>query len=278
MLLKMLGLKGLYRFARAMGTVEWAINYKRRRRFRRSLEQVLQERPSPRDRRRFTRAHFMQTRCDKIFYLVFDCIPRDRAKSLFSIGNKALLDEAIGPGRGVYVAMSHHGTIHVAGLLMALSGYRVAGVRERNESGLRRFVQSRLDRKHPDFHRARIIFADAFPREIFRCLKDGFLIGSMMDVRRKHHPNQRTETVTVFGEDRQFLSGPMRVALRSRVATLQGFVVPDRDFRYSLEIVDYLLRPDAAGDEDALVAEAMRLYATNVERFVRATPHLLSRI
>lgn len=279
-LLKLLGIRGLYRFARAFGTLEWLINYGRRRRFAKALARVFRE-PLPAGRRRaITRENFCQTRCDKIFYLVFDVIPRERALALLSIGNRRLLEDAISHsgGRGVYVPMSHHGSIHIAGLLMALSGYKVAGVRERSESGLRRYVQDRLDRKHPDFQRAKIIYADAYPRDIFRCLQEGYLLASLMDVARKYHPNQRTETVEVFGEQREFLSGPLRVAFRSKVPVVQAFVIPERDFCYRLEFVADLFGDNPGSDEDAAVSTAMLAYAANVERVVRDTPSLLSRL
>lgn len=279
-LLKLLGIRGLYRFARIFGTLEWLINHRRRRRFAKALARVIREPLSPPRRRAITRENFCQTRCDKIFYLIFDAIPRERARTLLAIGNRQLLEEAIArtAGRGVYVPMSHHGSIHIAGLLMALSGYKVAGVRERSESGLRRYVQDRLDRRHPDFQRARIIYADAFPREIFRCLQEGYLLASLMDVARKYHANQRTETVEVFGEQREFLSGPLRVAYRSRVPVIQAFVIPERDFRYRLEFVADLFGHDPGQDEDAAVSGAMLAYAANVERVVRETPSLLSRL
>jgi len=277
-LLRALGIRGLYRFARGFGTIEWLVNFKRRRRFGRALASLHLSSLSPALRRRFTREHFMQTRCDKIFYLVFDCLPAQRARELFTIGNKGLLEAAVDSGRGAYVATSHHGSVHIAGLLMALSGYRIAGVRERRESALRRYIQDRLDRKYPDFQRARILFADSFPREIFRCLREGFLLGSSMDVSRTYHPNQRTEPVTLFGEQRHFLSGPLRVAYRCNVHALQAFIVPSRDFRYRLEIVETLFESDRPAGEDEMVGDAMRRYAANVERFLRTMPHLMSRL
>jgi KDO2-lipid IV(A) lauroyltransferase len=277
-LLAILGLRGLYLFSRAFGTAEWLVNYKRRRRFARALERVLGASPEAAQRRRFTREHFQQTRCDKMLYLVFDCIPRDKARELFSIQGRELLEEAIAHGRGVYVATSHHSSIHIAGLFMATSGYKVAGVRERHESGLRRYVQDRLDRKHPDFLRAKIIFHDSFPREIFRCLQQGYCLASSMDVHRLFHPHQRTEPVVIFGESRSFLSGPLRIALRCQAPALQAFLVPERDFRYRLEIVGVLIPAGGAGEEDATVSRAMRQYAECVERFVRKSPHLMSRI
>ncbi|MEK7731756.1 MAG: hypothetical protein AAB363_07850, partial [Planctomycetota bacterium] len=215
-LLLLLTLPGLHWFGRVFGTFEWLINYKRRRRFATALRQVWGGEASGAERRRWTREYFTRSRCDKLFYLMFDRIPRAKAMTLLSIGNQELLDRALSRGRGVYMAMSHHGALHVVSLLMALRGYKTAGVRDRREGAMRRYIQRRFDRRYPEFARMRILFADSYPREIYRCLSDGFVLGSAMDVSRVRQPNQKTEEVTVFGETRPFPSGPLRIAHRCR--------------------------------------------------------------
>lgn len=277
-LLLLLTLPGLYWFGRVLGTFEWLINYKRRRRFATALRQVLGREATGVERRRWTREYFTRSRCDKLFYLVFDRIPRAKAMTLLSIGNQELLDEALSRGRGVYMAMSHHGALHVVSLLMALRGYKTAGVRDRREGAMRRYIQERFDRRYPEFARMRVLYADSYPREIYRCLSDGFVLGSAMDVSRVRQPNQKTEEVTVFGETRPFPSGPLRIAHRCRAPVLQAFVLPGNGFRYRLEIVEMLIDPELSTNEDLAVAEAMRTYATNVERYVRASPSLLTRV
>jgi lauroyl/myristoyl acyltransferase len=277
-LLLVLSRDGLYRFGRLFGTIEWLVNYKRRRRFAAALAGLLGCKPTAPQRRRATREFFMRSRCDKLFYLVFDRLPRDKAMTLLSIENKTLLDSALGRGRGVYIALSHHGAHHVAAMLMALQGYKVAGVRDRREGGIRRYIQDRFDRHYPEFQRMRVIFEDSFPREIYRCFQEGFTLGSAMDVRRVRRPEQKTEEVTIFGETRPVLTGPLRIALRCRTPVLQAFILPEPGFRYRLRIVGMLVDPDEVDDEAGAVSEAARAYAANVERHIRAAPSLLSRI
>jgi len=277
-LLMLLTLPGLHWFGRALGTFEWLINYKRRRRFATALRQVLGREATGAERRCWTREYFTRSRCDKLFYLTFDRIPRATAMTLLSIGNQELLDRALSRGRGVYMAMSHHGSLHVASLLMALCGYKTAGVRDRREGAMRRFIQKRFDRLYPEFARMRILYADSYPRDIYRCLSDGYLLYSTMDVSRVRQPNQKTEEVSIFGETRPFPSGPLRIAYRCRAPVLQAFVLPENGFRYRAEIVGMLIDPDLSTDEDSAVAEAMRTYAANVERYVRASPSLLTRV
>jgi lauroyl/myristoyl acyltransferase len=276
-LLALLSLRGLYLFGRCFGTLEWLIDYRRRRRFAATLSRVLGHEATNRDRRRFTREFFMRSRCDKLLYLVIDCVPRDTARALLTIENRGLLEEAIARGRGVYVALSHHGAHHILAMLLALNDFKTAGVRDRNEGALRRYVQSRFDRRYPEFRRLRVLFSDAFPRDIYRCLQDGYMLGSAMDVSRLRNTSQKTETVSIFGETRSFLSGPLHVAIRCRSPVLQAFIVPERDFRYRFAILETLIDPATVTDRDHAVATAMETYAANVERYVRSFPALLSR-
>jgi lauroyl/myristoyl acyltransferase len=275
-LFAVLGVRGLYLLGRAFGTVEWMINFKRRRRFARALGQVI--RPlSPAARRKHTREHFMQSRCDKLYYLVFDCIPRDTALASLTISNQLLLDRALAGGNGVYLALCHHGPLHVAAMLMALRGYKVAGVRDRREGAMRRYVQSLYDRKYPEFGRMRVMYADSFPREIYRCLKDGFVLGSAMDVSRVRDSRQRSHEVIVFGSTQVFLTGPLRIAIRCKTPVLQAFVIPHADFGYELAIVETLYDPGADADEELIVDRAITRYARNLEEYVTAHPALLTR-
>lgn len=273
-----LRLKGLYRFGRWFGTVEWLIDYKRRRRFARAFARVVGKDTEAGRRRRATREFFVRNRCDKLLYLILDRIPCEKARSLFAIENQSLLEEAAARGNGVYFAMSHHGSHHVVAVLLAMRGYRVAFVRDRHEGGLRRYVQSRLHDSYPELRQMRVLFADSYPRDVYRCFRNGFLVGSAMDVNRTPRPGQKTEEVTIFGEQRQFLSGPLRVALRCRTPVLQAFIVSEGGFRYRLDIVGMLVDPEQVDDEDKAVAEAMRAYTANVENRVRTSPSLISRV
>ena len=277
-LLVVLGLRGVYRFGRWFGYVEWLINYKRRRRFAAAYRQVLGADPTDAQRRAATRAFFAQSRCDKLLYLIVDRLSRERAAGLLRVEPQGLLDDAAARGRGVYVALSHHGAHHVCAMLMVLKGYKVAGVRDPREGALRRYVRSRFNRRYPEFTRLRMISSDAYPRDIYRCFQEGYLLGSALDVSRVRRSNQRAETVTIFGEEREFLTGPLRVALRCGAPVMQGFIHSEPDFRYRLEIVDTLLDPNVVTDEAEAVDRAIRRYAANVERCVRATPSWITRI
>lgn len=221
----------------------------------------------------------MQTRCDKLYYLIFDRIPRERALGGLTIRNRDLIDSALAGGRGVYVAICHHGPHHVGGMLMTLSGYKMAGVRDRQEGAMRRYVQGLYDQKYPEFGRAKILYANTFPREIYRCLKEGYVLASAMDVSRVRDPNQTYYEGEMFGRRQVFLTGPVRIALRCKVPVLQVFVLPGRDFRYELDFVGSLIEGgEQDGDEEALTQAAMKQYIRNIETYVEAHPALLTRM
>jgi lauroyl/myristoyl acyltransferase len=277
-LLRVLTLRGLYAFGAVLGTAEWIVNFKRRRRFHSALEVVLGRRPTRGESIHWARRFFVQSRCSKLFYLVFDRIPPSKATQLFSIKHRQRLDEALARGNGAYVALSHHGPHHVAGLLMAIMGYKIAGVRDRSEGAMRRFIQERFSLRYPEFQKARVVFADAFPREIYRCFKEGYVLGSAMDVHRTRHPMQKTETVAIFGQERDFISGPLRIALRCGAPVLQAAILADGGFNYTLDFEPLLLDSAEAGDEDAAVARTLQTYAANVERHMRERPDLMTRV
>lgn len=275
-LLRLLGLNGLYRFGRAFATLEWLINYKRRRRFARQLRLILGPDVSASARRQHTRRHFIRTRCDKLFFLIFDHLPADEARARFRVLNRRLLDEGLARGRGAYVALSHTGPQHVAGLLMLMLGYKIAGVRDPKEGALRRFLQEKLERK--DRERVRYFYADGYPRAIYRCFQDNFVVGSAIDVHRRRAEHLKTVEVNVFGRDRLFLTGPLQMALRCGAPILQGLILSEENFHYTLELSD--LQPEVEPPHGATdpVANAIHIYARNLETYCRRYPCHVSRL
>ena len=278
LLLSLLSLRGLYAFGQLMGVLEWAINYKKRRRFVLALDRLLGRRSTPAERRRHGRAYFIRLRCDKLFCLILDRLPRERAASMLTIVNRPLLDRALLRGRGAYIALSHHGPHHVCAMLMALCGYKVAGVRDRNEGGLRRFLADRHAKFFPDVTPVRMLFADAFPRDIYRCFHDGCVLGSAMDVSKTRHPNQRVESVRFLGETRNFVTGPLRVAHRCGATVFQGAISSESGFYYRLELECVLIDPEKSEPEDEAVPRAAREYAARAEARMKELPGQITRV
>ena len=189
------------------------------------------------------------------------------------------LDEALAHGRGVYVMLSHHGSHHVAGLLMALLGYRCAGVRDRNEGSLRIYVQDKYAGTFPEIAAIRVLYADSFPRDIYRCFHENRVVGSALDVSRVRGLALKTCPVLVFGQTREFLTGTLQVALRCGATICQAFVVSRPNFYFRLIVNPPLYVPaeNERGESDELIRRLMQMYADGIAAHVREHPDHISR-
>ena len=271
-LAKVLTLDGLYRFGRCFGTLEWCVNYKRRGAFGKRLREVYGPELTPALRRRETRAHFQTFRCDKIFYLILDMLSREEVLERFHLEGREALDAAIARGRGVYFLTSHLGSFHLAGLCLSLLGYRVSGIRAPNEGALRRFMQQKYLQRHPEFRTLRVLFSDTYPREIYRCFQENYILGSSLDVRKPREAHQKTVGVTMFGQERNFLTGTLQIALRCGSTVLQTFIISEPGFHYRFHVLGPLTDPEGSQESPELLARVMQTYASNIETFARRYP------
>lgn len=273
------GLDGLYRFGKFFGTCEWLINYKLRRRYRKRLKFVSGGGVfGRREARRLTRAWFVRLRCDKLFYLIFDRIPREEILGRLEFVGKENIDSGLARGRGVYAAMPHVGTHHIAAVLMAVQGYKVAGVRDRKEGALRLHMQQVFAERYPEVAAIRIFFSDEYPRDLFRCFKQNYVLGTALDVDRRRAPHLRTQTVRIFGQERQWLTGTLQIALRCGATIVPGFWVSLPNYHFQLIAHEPLVDPDNARDEPEIIAEAMQRYADRIEAHVRSHPDHISKV
>ena len=277
---RLFSLKGLYLFGQFFGTCEWLINYKRRRRFYERLDQIYGKAYSTKDAR-FRRTacwrHFMRIRCDKLLYLIFDKLPREKILKRIRFHDQHLLDEALAKGKGVYVCLSHFGSHHVLILLTALLGYKAAGVRDRNEGALRRYMQQKYEETFPEFREMRMFFADTYPRDIYRAFNEGYIVATALDVGRDRGAHLKTAKVTMFGQEREFLTGTMQIALRCGAPILQGFVVSRKNFYFRLISTGPLIEPERAADTPEILQEVMQKYADNIANHVYHYPCHISK-
>lgn len=219
----------------------------------------------------------MRIRCDKMFYTIMDRIPRRKLMNRIKLVGRSHLDDALAKGRGVYVALCHFGSHHVAGLMMALLGYELAGVRDAKESPVRRYIQQKYRETFPEVSKMRLFAATSFPRGIYRQLQANKIVASLLDADRKRGEQTKTLPATLFGEPRALLIGPLQIAIRCGATTLQGFVVSRRHFYYQLILTPPLIEPGQVEDEAETIASAIRRYAEVVERFARENPdHLMN--
>jgi len=271
-------LDGLYRFGQAFATCEWVVNYKRRGRFHRSMKHIFGTQYDARAMSHACRQFFIRTRCDKFFYLIFDKLPRAQLQQRIHFPERALMDASLSHGRGVYVALSHQGSQHTAGILMCFLGYQVAGVRDRNEGPLRRFIQQRFADRFSEVRTATMFYADAFPRDLYRWFAGNGILGSALDVDRDREPHLKRVTVRVFGEPKEYLSGTMQIALRCKAVIHQGFIRSRPNFHYDMILLPPLIDPQQGADRPEVLQEVMQRYADNIEDFMRRYPDHISRV
>lgn len=272
-------LRGLYLFGQWFGSIEYIINFKRRARYRRELAEIFPDGLSRHRQRRIIRHYFQRTRCDKLFYLIFDRLPREKIMRRIRFHGREYLDEALARGRGFYVMLSHHGSHHVAGLLMALLGYRCAGIRDRNEGNLRLYVQDKYAKTFPEIAAIRVLYADSFPRDIYRCFQENRVVASALDVSRVRGLALKTCPVQMFGQTREFLTGTLQVALRCGATICQAFVVsrPNFYFRLIVNPPIYVPAENERGESDELIRRLMQMYADGIATHVREHPDHISR-
>ncbi|MDX2200517.1 MAG: hypothetical protein SF069_16300 [Phycisphaerae bacterium] len=278
---RVFSLRGLFVLGQTFGTIEYTLNFRRRRRYRDELRTIFGDTLTRRRQNAIIRRSFRRTRCDKLFYLVFDFLPREKILKRIKFPRRAELDAALARGRGVYVMISHQGSHHVAGVLMALMGYKCAGVRDRNEGPLRRYMQEMYTKTFPEFAGIRVLYADSFPRDIYRCFQENRVVASALDVSRVRGLTLKTVPVDFFNERREWLIGTLQVALRSKAVITQGFVVSRKNFYFRLVMNEPLyIPPDSAergGESPELVAELMQKYADGIAAHIRKHPDHLSR-
>lgn len=280
---RLFSLRGLYLLGRFFGTLEYIINFKRRGRYRRQLRKVFPEGITRKRESAVVREYFRRTRCDKIFYVIFDRLPKEKIMRRIRFHGREHLDAALARGNGIYVMLSHNGSHHVAGLLMALLGYKCAGVRDRNEGASRVYIQQKYAETFPEFRSIRMLYADSFPREIYRCFRENLVVGSALDVGRVRGMNLKTCPVRVFGETREFLTGTLQIALRCQATVAQAFVVSRPNFYFRLIVNPPLYVPGqddtpASADNPERLADLMQCYADGIEAHVRQHPDHISRI
>ena len=181
--------------------------------------------------------------------------------------------------------------------MLSLLGYRLTGIRDRNEGVLRTYMQQLAATKMPEFKAVQMLFSDDFPREIFRCFRENRLVVSALDVNRDRGDRLKTCPVQYFRETREFLTGTMQIAMRCGATVVPTFVVSRPNYYYRIVIEPAIYVPEtpgatvgappAAADTVGAAASAaagapalplvMQRYADAIAAHIRAYPDHLSR-
>ena len=143
---------------------------------------------------------------------------------------------------------------------------------------MRHFIQSIVGPTVPEFPNVQVVYADDYPRELFRCFREQRLIVSALDVNRDRGSNLKTHPVRIFGEERQFLTGPMQLALRMGSVIVPTFLVSKPNYYYSVTVLPPIYSPVDADATAPELGELMQAYADAVSDHIRAHPDHLSRV
>ena len=275
--MRVFSLSGLYLLGYAFGVGEYLIDYRRRRRVHHKLKAYFKGKATPSFRRKACLGYFTRMRCDKIFYTILDRIPRDQIMNRIELSGVQHVKDGHEKGNGVYVALCHFGSHHIAGLLMALLGFELAGVRDGKESAVKRYIQNRYVETFPEIRRMKMFAANSFPRGIYRHLQDNKIVASLLDPERRRGQTTKTMTVSMFGADRDVLVGPLQIAMRCGSEILQGFVISKPYFHYELRISPPLVENYQNADEERTIRRILGCYAGGVELFAERHPdHLMN--
>jgi len=271
LIVKVAGLKGLYWFGQVFGTCEFWLQGRKRRRLYPRFEELLGERLSNSRKRMIVRRQMCRIRCDKMIYTIMDRIDRKALIDRFEIVGKEYLDRSLARGKGSFFMFSHQGSHHLGGILCILSGYPLIGLRDPNESPLRIYVQEQFEKNFPEFASLQITPSDSFARTFFHAFKNNAIVAAAMDVWR-NRGNGRMVKVTVFGQEREFMSGMTHIALRSGATILVGFLLSLPNYHYRLVFHPWLNDPDKDRDTPETVHRVMQDYARLIESHVREYP------
>ena len=84
-------------------------------------------------------------------------------------------------------------------------------------------------------------------------------------------------TVKMFGQERDFLTGTMQIALRCGTPIMQGFVVSRKNFYFRLILKGPLIDPATAQDTPETLQQVMQTYADNIADHIRHYPCHISK-
>jgi len=175
------------------------------------------------------------------------------------------LDEALDEGNGALFVTLHLGQAELGAGGLAAYGHPVSAIAEElpyapmNElvQGLRRALGMK------------IIAANKAKPGVLRCLSRGEVLGLMFDA---VEPGEGVR-VDFFGAPAEVASAPARIAIRTGARVLPGVMRRDpQDATKLVPEIDFDLRFEATGDEEADVQALSQAIAGSFEGFVRRFP------
>jgi KDO2-lipid IV(A) lauroyltransferase len=217
---------------------------------------------SRRDRDRIARR--MMRSYNRMMFEFFRLPHLEREELLEAVETEGFehLEAAAAGGRGVVVTCCHLGNWELAAVVLAQRGYRVhavAGVQ------LTRWLTTAVRETKSELAIQTVSPEDGF-RKLLRALEHGDLVALMVDGNVYHHG----VSVTMFGRDTSFPSGPGVLAQRTGAPVICGHCVRTAPGRFRI-VIEPALDPaafeSAAALNQAVAAITERHVRTNVDQW-----------
>jgi len=183
----------------------------------------------------------------------------------FSAEDRAALERALQPGKGVVFVSGHLGSWELLGRRLGLTGYPTYTIAAESAD----FRITRLLLRFREEGRIHVIWRgrDSAAKDMLRALRDGAILGMFLDQDTK----VQSVFVPFFGHLASTPRGAAALALRTGASVVVGFChrKPDGRYRVSVRAVEPPLREERS--EAAVVALTARVTEL-IEQAIRRTP------
>jgi phosphatidylinositol dimannoside acyltransferase len=248
-----------------LGTLRYHVGYVGRRRSRRIYLEHMRAALPDRSEKELRRILMSFWRNHQRCFLELFLIPRLQADDVHEwvefLGTEHL-DEALGAGRGVVLAVPHYGNERFLHIALAMRGYPVSVLSAPYDDMPRIAADLRLNAS-ARFHHVGTTGHD------LRWLYERLAQNGIVQIAPTGEGGARGVPVELLGQRIEFASGPARLARRTGAAFVPALISRGPDDRYLIEV---LPRIQCADSEKDPVAALTRAFARLLDERVRLQP------
>lgn len=253
---------------RALGSIAWAVDARHRDVALRNLEQAFPELPRSEHARLALQA-FRQTGRTAMEMLWSAALDDRTLPRVARFEGMEHLDEALAAGRGAIITTAHFGNWELMGVALAHVGVPMNVIARRMDDAGVEAVLHRLRTRTG----ARVIHKDEAVRSALRALRDGQVVGVLID---QNTVAEQASFVPFFGLPAATTRISAQLHLRTGAPIIMLFCVPEGErYRFVIEPLEDGAGLGEAQDADTAEREVERLTAAatrQIERHIRACP------
>jgi len=196
-------------------------------------------------------------------FLAAPSLSEQELRDMWRVENTELLDRLLAEGKGVLLLSGHFANWEYSSMAMSLLGYKMHAIGRRLNNP---YVDSMVNSIRTRFGSKIIGHRDAV-RPVMRALKDGGMVGFLLDQRAK-----RNESVpsSFFGRTVATNQGLALLALRTGAPVV--FSKPERDGDNFVLRFGPVIEPPEEGDRYEMTVEFTRKFDEQLEKAVRQRP------